>query len=158
MAQGNEIEKTPELQTKEVEERVIAKKVAVRQETIFSGPIPRAQDLAEYKKVQKDLPDRIVKMAEDDLAHIHFVQKMEVITDSIASIVGIGSAFALGMFTVYWGAQVTIGVSSLTGSLTGAFISTVGIGSIIATFIYGTRRSNSNNSEIVPTQQKEDIT
>lgn len=116
-----------------------AQTTIVRQE-VFSGPIPRAKELAEYKQVQKDLPDRIVKMAEDDLSHIHFIQKVEAVVDGIGTILGIVSALLLGGFTVYSGAQVAIAGSELAGS----FISTIGIGGIIGTFIYGTRKNPSN--------------
>ena len=117
---------------------------------MYSGPIPHSSELQKYKEVQENLPDRIVKMAEDDLKHIHFTQKVEVLTDSLGSILGITSALTLGLFTVYSGAQVAIAGGTIAGTILAGF----GLAGILGVFIYGTRRNNSTNNNHTSSNQE----
>ncbi len=100
------------------------------------------EEMAAYKEVQADLPDRLVTMAEEDQKHINFVEKVETISDALGAILGILSALGLGVSAVYWGAQVAISGAEITGGI----ISTSGLAGIIGTFVYGTRRQNGNNN------------
>lgn len=132
---------TQEQVTKTEKSRVIAQQTI--QETSFSGPLPPASELVAYKQIQEDFPERIFKMAESDLDHIHRTQKIMVWSESITSILGVISAFTLGMFTIYIGYLV----AKEGGTIEGSILSGVGLAGLVSAFIYGTRRNSNKNDK-----------
>lgn len=54
----------------------------VCQEThLFSGPIPHPDNFAQYEKILPGSADRILKMAEDQSTHRHFLEKTVIINE-----------------------------------------------------------------------------
>jgi len=117
--------------------------LAEQNDETFSGPIPHPDHLRQYENIQSGFADRMLKMAEDDLKHTHFIQKGYYWLDAITSIAGltIGGLVACGgivggIYLVIHDKEVA-GISLVTGIL----ISLVGI------FIYGTRHKNAYKGE-----------
>jgi uncharacterized membrane protein len=68
-----------------------------------SGPIPRPEVLAEYRKVQADLPDRIVAMAERQETHRHGLETQRLRNDGIGQMVGTIGAFVIVLVALIGG-------------------------------------------------------
>lgn len=101
----------------------------------YSGPIPPPAMMEAYKRVDESMPRDIVEMSKDNLRHIHHIEKVEVYTESITSILGVLCGFGIGLFVVYEGAQVAISGHPVTGTL----LAGGGLSTLVGTFIYGTR-------------------
>lgn len=101
----------------------------------YSGPIPPPAMMEAYKKVDESLPKEIVEMSRDNLRHLHHIDKVEVYTESITSILGVLCGFGIGLFVVYEGAQVAISGHPVAGTL----LAGGGLSTLVGTFIYGTR-------------------
>ncbi|MDR1007832.1 MAG: hypothetical protein LBL65_04610 [Campylobacteraceae bacterium] len=69
-------------------------------QTAYSGPIPPPEYLEKYKEIREDIPDRIMKMAEDDLKNTHHNKNMESYITILAVLMGGGLCFAI-MFCGY---------------------------------------------------------
>lgn len=120
----------------------------------YSGPIPPAAELEKYKDVLGNAPDRILKMAEENSVHRRLLEKIEleaevetvkasIKMESRNTIVGLLSAFLLcaativcGTFLIYSGKELSGGILSLSG-----------LGSIVGTFIYGSKSQSTLPSQ-----------
>ena len=111
----------------------------------YSGPIPPPLMLEQYNKIIPGSAERILKMAEEQTAHRRNLEKQALSTDSRNSTLGIFCALL-----------ISIGVLSLAGyainlnqRVAASLISAIGIGSLVGTFIYGTRsRRNERDSRL----------
>ena len=106
------------------------------------GPLPPPVVLEQYNQTVPGAAERIIKMAEDQSAHRMRLESQVISTDTRNSTMGV--VFAL---------IITLGVLTLAAyalklgqTLTGGFLGTLGIGSIVVAFIYGTR-SRQNERE-----------
>ena len=121
----------------EIQEEVVAEKVlaVIRQEFLFSGPLPPPQILSQYNEAVPNGAERIMAMAEKQSEHRRELEAKVITTDSRNSLCGIIAAFVLGMTTVIVG-----GIAVVEGhSIPGAFLGSAGLGGIVYSFIYGTR-------------------
>lgn len=105
----------------------------------FSGPLPPPSLLQQYNTVIPNAAERILRMAEQEGEHRHYIEKRLV--DAQASQLKLGSifAFVLGMTTVV-GGLVLLYLGKDVGGL-GSLIA--GLAAIVAAFIAGARRSKS---------------
>lgn len=116
--------------------------LAEQNDETFSGPIPHPDHLRQYENIQSGFADRMLKMAEDDLKHTHFIQKGYYWLDAITSIAGltIGGLVACG--GIVGGIYLVIHDKEGRNIFSYRnFISLVGI------FIYGTRHKNAYKGE-----------
>lgn len=100
-----------------------------------SGPLPPPGEVAEYEKILPGSADRILTMAETEQRHRHEIENQESQAAIRDSGRGVIYAFILGLVTIVGG--VILG--SAGSPFAGAFISAIGVGSLVGTFIYGTR-------------------
>jgi uncharacterized membrane protein len=105
----------------------------------FAGPLPHPSLLEQYNRVISNGAERIMRMAEQEGEHRHYIEKRLV--DAQASQLKLGSifAFVLGMTTVV-GGLVLLYLGKDIGGL-GSLIA--GLGAIVVAFIAGSRRSKS---------------
>ncbi len=101
-----------------------------RQIKISSGPIPSAEELSKYNKIEPELVNRIVSMAENQQNHRLNSEKKTIDNQNnnikrgqilifILGILGLGSAVAISITDAYAGSIV--GVGSLAAIAASAF-------------------------------------
>ena len=100
-----------------------------------SGPIPPPKILEEYNKVIPNAAERILKMAEDQTVHRIKIESQVISLDARNSTLGILSAFIITLAVLALAAYAL----KLGQTVAGGFLGTLGIGSIVGAFIYGTR-------------------
>ena len=101
----------------------------------YSGPLPPPGILEKYNSAVPDGADRIIKMAEEEGNHRRAQEAKAVSRESRNSLLGIISAFILGMTSVIGGGYVVIQGHPWPGSL----LSSVGLVGLVSVFIYGTK-------------------
>jgi uncharacterized membrane protein len=115
-----------------VAERVLA---VIRQEFLFSGPLPPPQILNQYNDAVANGAERIMAMAEKQSEHRRKLEATVLKTDSRNSLLGIVCAFVLGLVTVVTGAVVVVMGHTWPGTILGS----AGLVGLVSAFIYGTR-------------------
>ncbi len=138
-----------------IEQIVKREVVAEIRKSEFSGPIPPPSIIKGYEEVLPGAADRILSMAEEQAKHRQAMERKIVNTESRDSLLGILFAFSLGIGCIVAAIIVVIMVPQNSGAIAGSVFGVAGIGSIIATFIRGTRRSSSNDKASKNKQQKE---
>ena len=138
-----------------IEQIVKREVVAEIRKSEFSGPIPPPSIIKGYEEVLPGAADRILIMAEEQAKHRQAMERKIVNTESRDSLLGILFAFSLGIGCIVAAIIVVIMVPQNSGAIAGSVFGVAGIGSIIATFIRGTRRSSSNDKASKNKQQKE---
>lgn len=106
----------------------------------FSGPIPPPEILSGYENIQVGFADRVIKMAENQSEHRQKLEATKLKYDGRDSLLGIVFAFIICMTFIIAGVYVIVNVPD--GKFAGTILSTVGIGSIITSFIKTTRTNN----------------
>ena len=109
----------------------------------YAGPIPDASQLEKYENICPGAADRLISMAENQLAHRHSVEKEVVHTNSRNSTLGVVSAFVLGLFTIFGGVYLTLNGHAWPGTILGS----TGLIGLSSVFIYGTRASKQERIE-----------
>ena len=101
----------------------------------YSGPIPPPEMLEQYNKIIPDAAQRILRMAEEQASHRRDLEKKVISMDSRNSTFGIICALIISMGFLGLAGYAL----KLNQPWTASVISAIGIGSLVATFIYGTR-------------------
>ncbi|MFT8910090.1 DUF2335 domain-containing protein [Leuconostoc pseudomesenteroides] len=110
----------------------------------YSGPLPPASELGRYESIEPGLANRIVEMAEKQAAHRqdmerqeHELQAKALKSDTRDSLFGLIFAFVIA-----FGGLSLAGYMIYLGHMTGGiFTIFVVIGSIVASFVYGTHNN-----------------
>jgi uncharacterized membrane protein len=113
--------------------QVIAQMVSLVTEERFSGPIAHPKHLREYDEICPGAADRIISMAERNMAHHHSVQTMAVSSDISDARAGLWFGFA-ALVALIAGAAFSVWMNNTALAL--AFLGTGAIGTI-AKFIRG---------------------
>lgn len=121
------------------EEQQNSSHVAMSLSASYSGPLPHPDILAGYENVLHGAAERIISMAEKEQEHRFSVDEHCLKTDSRDSLLGIMFAFLLGLSALVAGVALSVKVPNKTGIIVGALLGVSGIGSIVATFIKGTK-------------------
>ena len=101
-----------------------------------SGPIPHPALLSKYNEVVPNAAERIIKMAEEQSGHRIKMEAHIIHVDAINSTLGIIAALVITLGVLCLSAYALM----LGQPIAAGFMSTLGIGGIVGTFIYGTRR------------------
>lgn len=145
MTSGEEQLAINKQEDEKIEQIVKREVVAEIRKSEFSGPIPPPSIIKGYEDVLPGAADRILSMAEEQAKHRQAMERKIVNTESRDSLLGILFAFSLGMGCIVAAIIVVVMVPQNSGAIAGSIFGVAGIGSIIATFIRGTRRSPSND-------------
>lgn len=106
---------------------------------VHRGPIPHPRILKGYEEIIPGAADRILSMAESEAQHRHEIDNKCVKADSRDSLLGIISAFILGLSCIVGGILVIIMVPKTIGIVSGTVITGSGLAGILGTFISGTK-------------------
>lgn len=114
--------------------RVNQKKILKVTRTIsHEGPLPPPNQLAGYESILEGSANRIISMAENDLQHIQWVQKANVLIDAASTIGGLIAGFAIAIYGIKIGADLISSDKVIEGSIIG----TVSIVGLVWVFIKG---------------------
>lgn len=91
--------------------------------------------LEQYNKIVPGAAERILKMAEEQASHRRSLEKQALSTDSRNSTFGIICALLISAGVLFLAGYAI----KLNQPIAASLISAVGIGSLVGTFIYGTR-------------------
>lgn len=136
-----ELEKKPRDEQKELLIRII------QREEHHRGPLPHPRILEGYETTCPGAADRIIKMAEKQQEHRMSMEKSVVSAGNRDSKLGIICGTIVCLAVIIAGVIMTFVADS---AAVGAFLSLSGLGSLVGTFIYGTR---SNSKERVKKAQ-----
>ena len=98
----------------------------------FSGPLPPPSDLARYKEILPDAPDRILKMAEREQEHAFLLERRFLGYKSRGQVFAFFIVIASFLLNAY---LATIGYP-----WRGLIISGFALAGIVGAFIYGRRK------------------
>lgn len=101
--------------------------------TIHSGPLPAPEQLAAYENICPGAAERIIKMAEKQIAHRQEMEKFSLKTKARNSLLGMCFGFVIGMSCVISGTLLSLNGLSLAGF--GSLLA--GLTSLVAVFVYG---------------------
>ena len=119
--------------------------VAQAQATSFSGPLPPPEILSQYDEVVKGAAERILKMAEQQLAHRQGLESAVVNSDISKSYWGLAAAFVLVLTSIICGSLVAYNGQPWAGGAIG----TVSIVGLVWAFLEGTRSRREERAERV---------
>lgn len=106
----------------------------------FIGPIPPPEILSGYENIQAGFADRVIKMAEKQSEHRQKLEAEKLKYEGRDSLLGIFFAFIICISFIVAGVFVIM--KAPNGTLAGTFISAIGMGSIITSFIKTTRTNS----------------
>lgn len=123
----------------------------VQQRIEFSGPLPPPAFIEKYDNIIPNGAERILALVEKQQSHRHELEKKVIYSDVLNSRLGIFFAFLISITGI--SAGTWLGANGY--ELAGGFIGIGGVGSIVATFIYGTkvRQSGQENNKRVKTRK-----
>lgn len=108
-----------------------------------SGPIPDPMTLERYEQILPGAAERILAMAEKQSDHRQSLESIVIKSGSRDSLLGVISAFVIGMTITICGTIVI-----LNGHLwPGTIIGSVGTAGLVGVFIYGTRSARKEREE-----------
>lgn len=122
------------IQAEEIEaklERI--EQIIIQREESFSGPLPHPEHFKKYNQILPGSGNRLLKMAEDDLAHIHKMKQQQASIEKIATIGGLFTGWSIAIV-----ALVGSGYLILNGhDIAGAVLGTGSLASLVGVFVYG---------------------
>lgn len=141
--ENREILDPPDIEVKREEKEEVKRYVAeVIQE--FSGPIPPPSIIRGYEEILPGTADRIISMAERQAAHRQEMEKQMVRAESRDGLLGVLFAFVIVMTCLVAAVFIVWLVPSSASAIAGSLLGITGVGSVIATFIKGTRSNHSS--------------
>lgn len=154
-------EEKQEVLNKQDIEREKEKKEQVRQvvaeviQSEFSGPIPPPNIIKGYEDVLPGAADRILSMAEKQSNHRQEMERTIIKAESRDGLLGVLFAFLLGLGCIVAAIVIVCLVPQNSGAISSSVLGVAGIGSIIATFIKGTRTTRSDKNSPKGVNKKE---
>lgn len=110
----------------------------------YQGIIPPPAMLQGYENIIPGGAERILKMAEEQHAHRIKMEDKVIKSDTRNSFLGVIFAFLIALIVLF----IAFYAIKKDKPITGAFLSTIGLGSLVGTFIYGTKsRRNERESK-----------
>lgn len=114
--------------------------ILIKKEERFSGPLPHPEHFKKYNQIVPGSANRLLKMAEDDLAHIHSIQKSQVLMENIATIGGLITGWSIAVISLVGSGYLIMNGHDIAGSILGG----TSLASLVGVFVYG-RKSQKNN-------------
>lgn len=121
--------------------------LVVQEANSFSGPLPPPAILKGYEDAFPGSAERILRMAEKQSAHRQEAERKMISTESRDSLLGVVFAFVLSLCALVVAVVMVIKVPTAAGAVSGSFIGATGMGSIVLTFIKGTRISRGDSKK-----------
>lgn len=111
--------------------------------TAYAGPIPPPDLLRQYEELDPGRAAKILNVAERQSDHRMDIERKVITSDIRRSWAGLAAAFILSLTTVCIGGYLVY----LDHDTAGATIATAGLGSVVGTFIYGTKSQREERVE-----------
>lgn len=115
----------------------------VHQSISFSGPLPPPEVLENYDKVYPGAAKIIIEMAQKQSSHRQELEKSVITSDIKNSRLGLYFGFIIGLVGIVAGAIII----STGQAIAGGFLSTISIGSLVGTFVYGSQGRKKERTE-----------
>ncbi len=120
-------------QAEEIEAKLERIEQIIVQRESFSGPLPHPDHFKRYNQTVPGSANRLLRMAEDDLAHIHKMKQQQASIEKIATIGGLLTGWSIAMV-----ALIGSGYLILNGhDIAGAVLGTGSLASLVGIFVYG---------------------
>ena len=108
----------------------------VQSQSVFVGPLPHPDMLRQYDDIVPGAGERILAMTENEGEHRRSLEAKLLAAESRLSLLGVVSAFVLGLCTIVGGI-----VCILKGQpFGGTFLGSAGLAGLVWAFISGTRQ------------------
>ena len=114
------------------------KQIVIQRTESFSGPLPHPEHFERYNQILPGASDRLLKMSEDDLKHIHNIQKTQISIERIAVIGGLIAAWTISIIALLGSGYLVLKGHDVSGSILG----TGSLTSLVGVFIYGRKVQN----------------
>lgn len=101
----------------------------------FVGPLPSPETLARYEKILPGSAERVFALTEAQVRHRHMLESTLVSSDVKNARTGLIFGFLIGVLGIAGGLLAAV----LGREDAGAFVAALSLGSLVATFVYGTR-------------------
>ena len=92
--------------------------ILVAEQELFSGPLPHPKHLAEYKEISPDVPERLLRMAEDQAEHRRKLESAIVESNLKLEVRGQVFGFVITIVAVIGGIYLMANGHSLSGAAT----------------------------------------
>lgn len=113
--------------------------ILIKREESFSGPLPHPEHFKKYNQIVPGSANRLLKMAEDDLAHIHLIQKKQINIEAFAVISGLIVAAIISLVAIIGSGYLIMQGHDIAGAILGSG----SLASLVSVFIYGKKSQNS---------------
>lgn len=117
----------------ELEEIREIKQILIKREESFSGPLPHPDHFRKYNQIVPGSANRLLKMAEDDLKHIHDMQKSQDFTNKMATLSGLFAGWSIAMVCLIGSGYLIMNDHDVAGAVLGAGALT----SLVSVFVVG---------------------
>jgi uncharacterized membrane protein len=118
----------------------------------YSGILPPANELIRYNEAHPDAANRIIKMAEEQEAHRHSLEKQVVRWGNIKSFLGLMFAFLLAIGTIGIGGFLIY--SDKSGYGFAVIISA--LATLLAAFLYGKKQAQEDLQDLQEKQEEDE--
>lgn len=116
--------------------------ILVKREESFSGPLPHPEHFKKYNQIVPGSANRLLKMTEDDLKHIHNIQNSQISIEKIATIGGLIAGWTIAVIALLGSGYLIIENHDIAGTVLGTGTLTT----LVGVFVYG-RKSQNNHKE-----------
>lgn len=115
--------------------------ILVKKES-FSGPLPHPEHFRKYNQIVPGSANRLLKMAEDDLAHVHSMQKKQLSLETFAVVSGLITGALIALVALLGSGYLIMEGHDIAGAILGSG----SLASLVGVFVYG-RKSQTNHKE-----------
>lgn len=114
--------------------------ILIKREESFSGPLPHPEHFKKYNQIVPGSANRLLKMTEDDLKHIHTIQISQMSIEKIATIGGLIAGWTIAVIALVGSGYLILENHDIAGTVLGTGTLTT----LVGVFVYG--RKSQNNS------------
>lgn len=114
--------------------------ILIKKEESFSGPLPHPEHFKKYNQIVPGSANRLLKMTEDDLKHIHTIQTSQMSIEQIATIGGLIAGWTIAVIALVGSGYLILENHDIAGTVLGTGTLTT----LVGVFVYG--RKSQNNS------------
>ncbi len=114
--------------------------ILIKREESFSGPLPHPEHFKKYNQIVPGSANRLLKMTEDDLKHIHTIQTSQMLIEKIATIGGLIAGWSIAVIALVGSGYLILENHDIAGTVLGTGTLTT----LVGVFVYG--RKSQNNS------------
>ncbi len=115
--------------------------ILIKREESFSGPLPHPEHFKKYNQIVPGSANRLLKMTEDDLKHIHTIQNSQMSIEKIATIGGLIAGWTIAIIALVGSGYLILENHDIAGTVLGTGTLTT----LVGVFVYGRKSQNNPN-------------